>query len=59
MFISKKKYQEKLYLIEDYKKLCDKKDAEIYDLEVEKSNLKGLVETLEARIRTLENDQRI
>lgn len=58
MIISKKKYQEKLDLIEGYKRLCDKRDAEIYELEIERSNLKGLIETLEARIRTLEYDRR-
>lgn len=55
MFVSKKKYQEKLDLINDYRDLCMRKYNEVYSLEVERDNLKGLVKTLEERIKRLES----
>lgn len=54
MFIRKKNYQEKLDLINDYRDLCMRKYNEIYSLEVEVENLKGLVKVMDERNKELE-----
>lgn len=48
LFISKKKYREKLDLLEGYKQRCDKKQEKIYDLEIQISHLENKVDNLES-----------
>lgn len=60
MFISKKKYQEKLDLIEGYREKNNEKQNKIYDLEIEKSSLENKINILEQReIRLLESNQKL
>ena len=54
MFVSKKKYEEKLDIIEAFRIERDHNKTKIYDLQVEKSNLINMNEILENRIKNLE-----
>lgn len=56
MFISKKKYKEKLDLLEGYKQRCDKKQEKIYDLEIQISHLENKIDRLESNNTTLINE---
>ena len=58
MFVSKKKYKEKLELLDVYRDKCMEKYNEIYKLEMERDNLKGLVDILENRVKMLEDQAR-
>lgn len=53
MFISKKKYKEKLDLLEGYREKSHIKQNKIYDLEIEKSRLENKTEILEENNRAL------
>lgn len=60
MLISKKKYQEKLDLIEGYKKKNSEKQEKIYDLQIEKSKLENQINILENNnIALLENNHKL
>ena len=58
MFISKKKYQEEVDsakdLITGYRNRCMRLYSKIFELEVERDNLKGLVEVMDKRNKELE-----
>ena len=60
MFISKKKYQEKLDLIEGYRERNNEKQNKIYDLQIEKSNLENRINILEQNnIALLDNNNKL
>lgn len=60
MIISKKKYQEKLDLIEGYKEKNNEKQNKIYDLQIEKSSLENRINILENNnIALLENNHKL
>lgn len=54
MFVSKKKYQESLELIDRYKELIREKNDMIFELQTDKANLKDLNNKLNDRIKELE-----
>lgn len=56
MFIKKKDYQEKLDLIEGYKKRKDELQNTIYKLRTEKQNLEDTIALLDERIALLEKN---
>lgn len=60
MFISKKKYKEKLDLIEGYIEKSHVKQDKIYDLEIEISHLENKIDILENNNRALiENNNKL
>jgi len=60
MFISKKKYKEKLDLIERYSEKSHIKQDKIYDLEIEISHLENKMDILENNNRALiENNNKL
>ena len=54
MFVSKKKYQESLNLIDNYKRIIKDKNDMIFDLQIDLANSKHLNELLNERIKELE-----
>lgn len=52
--ISKKKYERKIQLIEQYEEKIESKDLKIYLLEMDNENKKGLIDKLTERIKLLE-----
>lgn len=54
MFVSKKKYQESLNLIDNYKRIIKDKNEMIFDLQIDLANSKHLNELLNERIKELE-----
>ena len=55
LFVSKRKYQEKLELIEAYKEKCKEKDLVIYRLKNDKGNLEDVIKLLEKQLNVLNN----
>ena len=58
MFVSKKKYKEKSDLADAYRDRCMEKYNEVFKLEMEIDNLKGLIKILEDRNKELEDKLR-
>ncbi|MCI8621364.1 MAG: hypothetical protein HFJ50_06555 [Clostridia bacterium] len=56
MFINKKKYKEKLDLLEGYRQSRDKKQEKIYDLEIQISRLENKIDRLESNNTALINE---
>ncbi len=54
MFVNKKKYQESLNLIDNYKRIIKEKNEMIFDLQIDLANSKHLNELLNERIKELE-----